>query len=123
VDSGKENIFSALNSSPAAVVFPDIKINKKALEQMQERRIALCLPISPLTSSYGLQRARSLYMTGKLLHHAMQIKLAVSFVTLAKSRTNLCSYMQLLEIAKLIGADEDYARKSLSDINKSLVVE
>jgi hypothetical protein len=122
IDSGKGEIFSALNLSPAAVVFFDMKINKKALEQMKERKIALCMPISALTSSYGLQRSRSLYMMTKLLHHAKSIKLDVVFLTLAKTKTNLCSYMQLLEIAKLIGADEEYARKSMSEISKLLVM-
>lgn len=123
VDSGKGDLFAALNLSPAAIVFSDMRINKKALEQMNERKIALCMPMSSLTSSYGLQRSRSLYMMSKLLHHAKSIKLDVSFVTLAKSRTNICSYMQLLELAKLIGADEEYARRSISETNRSLVVE
>jgi myo-inositol-hexaphosphate 3-phosphohydrolase len=123
VDVGKGDLFAILNLSPSAIVFSDMKINKKALEQMNERKIALCMPMSTLTSSYGLSRSRSLYMMSKLLTHARKIKLDVSFVTLAKSRTNLCSYIQLLELAKLIGADEEYARKSISEINKSLVGE
>lgn len=121
INTEKSNVLAVLNSSPHAIVFSDLKINKKAMEQMRERKIALCLPISNLTSSYGLQRSRNLYMMSKLLKHAQSIKLDVSFATLAKGNTNLCSYMQLIEIAKLIGADEEYARKSLSQTNKSMV--
>jgi len=122
INTREENLIGVLNASPKAVVFADMRINKKALEQMKERKVSLCLPISNLTSSYGLQRSRSLYMMGKLFDHAKSIKLEVSFATLAKSNTNLCSYMQLIEVAKLLGADEEYARKSLSKTNKSLVM-
>jgi hypothetical protein len=122
VNTNEANIIGVLNLSPRAVVFYDMRINKKALEQMAERKIALCMPISTLTSLYGLQRSRALYMMSKLLDHAIGIKLDVAFASLAKSNTNLCSYIQLLEIAKLLGAGEDYARKSISQTNKSLVI-
>ena len=60
-------------------------------------------------------------MMGKLLDYSLGIKLEVCFATFAKSNLNLCSYMQLIELAKLLGADEDYARKSISSVTKSLV--
>lgn len=100
-----------------------MRINKKAMEQMNEREIALCIPMNAIMSSYGLQRSRALYMTSKLLRHAMDIKLDVSFATFARTRLQLCSYMQLIELAKLLGADEGFARKSLSETNRSMVIE
>ena len=121
LNAGEDNIIGVLNASPRAVSFLDSKINKKALEQMAERKILLCLPISILTSSYGLQRSRNLYLMGKLFNYAKSMKISVSFVTLAKNNMNLCSYLQLIELAKVLGADEEYARKSISSTNKSLV--
>ncbi len=122
INTEKSNILAVLNMSPCAVVLSDSRIDKKAMEQMKEKRIALCIPFSAIISSYGLQRSRGLYMTSKLLDHAKSIKLDVAFVTLSKTKSNLCSYMQLLELAKLIGADEDHARQSLSTTNRSLVM-
>ncbi len=109
--------------SPCAVVFPDSRINKKALEQMKEREIALCIQLSQLTGSHSLQRSRNLYMASKLFDYAAGIGIEVSFATFAKSREHLCSYMQIIELAKLLGASEEYARGSLSGTNNSLVIE
>lgn len=120
-NSSNVNILSVIGMHPKAIVFPDSRINKKAMEQMREKDILLCLPMSLITSASGMSRSKSLYMMSKLFDHARSIKLDVAFVTLAKSNSDLCSYMQTLELAKLIGADEAYARKSLSEINKSLV--
>ncbi len=122
IDSGRSNAISILNMSPSAIAFLDSRINKKTLEQMRERGIVLCIPVSILTNSYGLQRSRNLYMMSKLFSYAKGIKLDVSFATLAKSNAHLCSYMQLVELAKLIGADEEYARKSISVTNRNLVI-
>jgi hypothetical protein len=123
INTNLDNLIGILNMSPSAIIFSDLRINKKAIEQMEERKIPLCLPLSILTSSYGLQRSKNLYFMSKLFAHARKMDVDVSFVTLSKNNTNLCSYMQLIELAKLIGADEDYARKSVSEINKSLVIE
>jgi len=121
VASEKSNMIQILNMSPRAVVFSDSKINKKALEQMRDRDILLCIPADLITGTSGLHRSRNMYMMGKLFDHARSIKLEVSFITLAQSNAHLCSYMQLIEIAKLIGADEEYARASISK-NGSLVI-
>ena len=122
-NTGKQNIFSILSMSPVAVAFSDLRINKKAMEQMNDKGIALCMPTSIITSSYGLQRSRNMYMAKRLLEHARKIKLDVSIVTLANNATQLCSYMQLIEIAELLGMSEECARESISRVNKSLVIE
>jgi RNase P/RNase MRP subunit p30 len=123
INSDKIDILAVLNSNPKAVVFPDLKINKKALQKMQEKGIILCIPTSAITSTSGLTRSKMLYLAAKLLKYAKSIKLEVSFATLAKTNLHLCSYMQMIEIAKLIGADEEYARNSISEINKSMVLQ
>lgn len=123
LDSGKGRVFQALSAGASAIAFTDMRINKKALEQMQENDVALCMPISALTSSYGFQRSRSLHMMGMLMQHAIKMEIEVSFVTLASNNANLCSAIQLIEIARLMGCDEEYARKSISGINRSLVME
>jgi hypothetical protein len=122
ISSGGPDLFTILNMGPAAVAFQDLRINKKALEQMHDRGIALCLPMSTIMNQQGLKRSRSTYMMSRLLGHAQSIKLDVSIVTLARSNTELCSHMQLVELAKLVGADEAYARRSISAINRRMVI-
>jgi RNase P/RNase MRP subunit p30 len=102
-------------------VFKDLHINKKAMEKMKESDIALCLPTSFITCSYGLQRSRTIYLMSKLFSHAKSIRLDVSFATLAMNNMHLCSYLQLIELAKLLGSDDEYARRSIGEINNSLV--
>lgn len=123
VNNGRQNLFSVLSMSPIAVVFSDLRINKKAMEQMHDKGIALCFPVSMITVPYGLQRSRNMYMAKRLLDHARKVSLDVSVVTLARSASHLCSYMQLVETARLIGMEEKRARESISRVNKSLVVE
>jgi RNase P/RNase MRP subunit p30 len=108
--------------SPSAIVFPDSRINKKALEQMKEREIALCIQLSNLTMSYGLQRSRNLYMASKLFDYAKGMEIDVCFASFARTNVQLCSYIQIIELARLLGADEEYAKKSLS-MNGSLAIE
>ncbi len=91
------------------------------MEKMKESDIALCLPTSFITCSYGLQRSRTIYLMSKLFAHAKSIKLDVSFATLAMNNMHLCSYIQLMELAKLLGADEEYAKRSMSETNRMLV--
>jgi hypothetical protein len=119
--SDDKDILAVIKANPSAIVFKDLHINKKVMERMKESDIALCLPASFITCSYGLQRSRNIYLMSRLFAHAKSIKLDVSFATLAMNNMHLCSYIQLMELAKLLGSDEEYARKSLSKINNSLV--
>lgn len=123
VNSNRLNALAVLSQSPNAVILSDLRIDKKLMEQMLEKEIAICLPMYMITGNSGMNRSKTLYMMSKLLDYAMSLELDVSFITLAKSSSNLCSYMQLIELAKLLGADEQYARKSVSEINSSLVIE
>jgi len=119
--SDDKDIFAVIKGNPSAIAFKDLHINKKAMEKMKESEIALCLPMSYITCSYGLQRSRNIYLMSKLFAHARSIKMDASFATLAMNNIHLCSYMQLIELAKLLGASDDYARSSISGINGALV--
>ncbi len=119
--SDDKDILAVIKANPSAIVFKDLHINKKAMEKMKESDIALCLPTSSITCSYGLQRSRTIYLMSKLFAHAKSIKLDVSFATLAMNNMHLCSYLQLIELAKLLGSDDEYARRSIGEINGSLV--
>jgi hypothetical protein len=121
IDFGKESINSIIKMNPSAIVFANLRLDKKAMENMRENDVALCIPTSMITSTYALQRSKTLYWTSRLFKYAKSIKLNVSFATLAKSNIHLCSYIQLVELAKLLDDDEKYIKHCISETNKSLV--
>ncbi len=116
------NVIAAIGLRPRAIVFEDMRINKKALEMMEDRGIALCIPLSGITSLYGLRRSRALYMTAKLLRHSMKMGVDVSIASLARSREYMCSPIQMVAIAKALGADEEYARHCISETNRHVAM-
>ncbi|MGD0729118.1 MAG: hypothetical protein ABR981_03515 [Candidatus Micrarchaeaceae archaeon] len=116
------DFFQMLSANPKAIVFSDLRINKKAIEQMRDKEIILCIQTSNISNSADLQRSKILYMTSKLFDYARSMKLDISFASFARREHELCSYMQMLELAKLIGANEEYARRSISEVNKSLMI-
>ncbi len=116
------NVMAAIGLRPRAIVFEDMRINKKALEMMEDRGIALCIPLSSITSLYGLRRSRALYMTAKLLRHSAKIGIDVSIASFARSREYMCSPIQIIAIAKALGIDEEYARRCISETNRKVAM-
>jgi RNase P/RNase MRP subunit p30 len=106
---------------PSAIVFSNLRLDKKAMENMREQDVALCIPLSTITSTYSLQRSKTLYWMNRLFRYAKSIRLNVSFATLARSSTHLCSCIQLVELAKLLDEDEKYIKYCISETNRSLV--
>ncbi len=115
------NLISAASSGVAGIYIPDCNIDKKLIQTMADNGTALCISLSDLMRAYGLRRSRLLFKMGKLFLYAKKEKVPVSFATMAQNDSMMCSYMQIIEIAKLVGADEEYARKSLRETNKALL--
>ncbi len=117
------NLLGAANMGVAALRMREPTIDKRLIAAMAENGTALCIPISDITSLYGLKRSRTLYKVGKLFVYAKKAGVDVSLVTAAEDDSMLCSYMQIIEVAKLFGAQEADARRSMSEVNKRLLVE
>ncbi len=117
--SGK--LISAANSGVSAVCMQNPDIDKDLIAAMADNGTVLCIPLSDMMGLYGLRRSRHIFKTAKLFAYARKNDVEISFVTLARSRSMMCSYMQLLELAKLVGASEEYARKSMKEVNKGLI--
>ncbi|MCL4411474.1 hypothetical protein M1329_00860 [Candidatus Marsarchaeota archaeon] len=92
----------------------------KLLATMRERGTILLFPMSSITELFGLKRTRAMYFMGNMLKDATKAGVRVGFVSLAASKLQMCSYMQLVELAKLIGASEKQARSALSAVNCEL---
>ena len=118
---GNADLSTIAKMHPRAIVPMDFRIDAKALSQMAEHEIPVCMPVSALVSSYGIQRSKKLYLAGKTIRYAVKAGVRATVASLAESNNFLCSYMQMIEIAKLIGLREEAARKGLSSINRLLV--
>jgi hypothetical protein len=116
------SLTSAANAGVAAILIGDAQIDKKLITAMADNDTVLCIPLSEIMGLYGLKRSRLMFKMGKLFSYARKEGLDVSFTTLARSNSMMCSYMQMVELAKLLGVGEDYARKSVGEVNKRLVI-
>lgn len=118
-DEGK--LSSLVRKGIAAVHVDGFRIDRKLMEEIAANGCILCIDTKSITNSYGIRRAKALYRASRLFRLAKKKKIRVSFATLAASKEEMLSKIQLIEIAKLIGADEQYARYSMSEINGYLV--
>ncbi|MCL4383017.1 MAG: hypothetical protein M1168_03070 [Candidatus Marsarchaeota archaeon] len=103
----------------SAVICDDYKIDKKLLKLISKNKIILCIPIPNTKQRFNL--SRDLYKISNLFLYSNKNKILATFITFAKSNKYLCSYIQLIEFAKFIGADDQYAKFCLSEINKILI--
>ena len=117
----KNKLFACARGDVKAVIVTDFRIDKKLMAHMAENDIMLCIPVSAITFSYGLSRSRAIFMLNTLFTYARKSGIEVSFITLAQSEMYMASAMQLIELAMLVGADEKYARHSISEVNKGLM--
>ena len=110
-----------MKNGASAVAITDSYIDRKLMDTIKENKCILCMPLGTITASYGVERARNIYRMRKLFADARKRGIEVCFISMAKTPQFLNSYMQLIELAKLLGADERYARYSISEITKALV--
>jgi hypothetical protein len=116
-----EALCSAARSAPLAVMVRDSRIDRKLIETLRSREIILCVSFDGILSSTGLRRTSRIYMTDKLVRYAIKKSVSVCFVTMAASEEMLCSPIQLVKLAELVGAPAEYARRAISETNKGLV--
>lgn len=117
----KNQLAVLVKNGANAIAITDSYIDKKLMETIKKEKCVLCMPMSTITASYGVERSRNIYKMGKLFAYARKIGIDVCFVSMAKTPGYMNSYMQLIELAKLLGSDEQYARHSISIITKSIV--
>jgi hypothetical protein len=114
-------LIGAVKKGAGAVWITDYLLDKKLLDVISDNSIPLVFPLSDIIFAKGLQRPRLMAKMSVLLKYSKKLGLGISFITLADSQKNMCSYMQLIEIAKLLGADDELARTGLSEINKRIL--
>ena len=103
------------------MIIADSRIDRKLLATMKDKGVTLCIPFNRILESQGLRRSSSMYMASRLAKYAIKKDIRVSFVSLAGSEETLCSPVQLIELAKLLGVKEEQAREAVSKNNEALV--
>jgi histidinol phosphatase-like PHP family hydrolase len=117
-----KRLYEHSRNGTRALAISSAEIDFKLLESMKDNGTALCIPLNAiLTSLTPHDLSRSIYRNAHLVARAKKYSLDIAFITFAHSMTYMCSSIQIIELAKLLGADERYARYSLSAVNNTLV--
>ena len=116
-----EALNAAAKQSPRAIVISDSRIDRRLMDTMKARDVILCVPFDRILGSAGLRRSSSIYMASRLVQYAVKRGVRVSFVSFAGSEEMLCSPVQLIGLARLLGVSEEYARNAVGVTNSELV--
>lgn len=119
--SSDANILQKVRSGGVGVISEDYSIDGKLIAEMKANGTALYISLGRIINSYGLRRSRNIYLARRMFRYAKRKRLSMGFVTLADSDGQMCSAIQMLSLAKLIGADENVARSSLEKVNSLLL--
>ncbi len=92
----------------------DNTLVKKSIEQLNDNEKCLFLITSKLIGSESGSSLRSFGRARQLLASARRSGAKVALVTMANDAADLLSPLQMLGIAKLLGADDEYAKKMLN---------
>lgn len=118
--SSDKNIIRIVRSGCSMVIFDNYRIEGKLIAEMKANESTAYIPLYKITESYKLYRSREIYKASKLLKYLNRKRIDIGFVTFAESVEGMCSYIQMVELAKLIGADEKMAKMGISKINGKL---
>jgi len=116
-----EQLVIAAKHNPKAIIITDSRIDRKLIATMKDRNVMLCVPFDRIVGSAGLRRSSAIYMTSKMVTYAIKKQIRVAFVSLAASEEMLCSPIQLIELTKLLGVGEEYAREAIGKTNLELI--
>jgi RNase P/RNase MRP subunit p30 len=111
-------LMKAVQRGATAIAITDFTIDRKLLAKAKDNDVALCMPFAPMLSRTGLERAKLVYRATTLLRYASGKRMEVSFASLAESELFANSRMQLVELAKLVGATDAQARHGICEVNK-----
>ncbi len=115
--SDKRAMHMVKDNSVSAVICIDYEIDKKLVQLMGKNNTILCIPLPSAKQRFAL--SKDLYRLQNLFAYALKSKVRTTFISLAASQEYMCSYMQLIEFAKFVGATEDYARLCISEFTAS----
>ncbi len=101
------------DSSVIGIVLEDSIESKSVIEHAASEGKPIFLIATHLTSAATQARLRSIYRMRRLFGFARHARASIGIISLASEPAELLSSMQMLEIAKMLGADEPYAKEML----------
>ncbi len=121
IGSEKGQLLKAIQRGAVAIAITDFSVDREVMAKASDSETMLCVPIAPLARTKGLEQARLLHRAAELLKYAYKKRIEVSFASLADSRLLMESRMQLIEVAKMLGATEERARSGVSEANMKII--
>ncbi len=103
------------------VITEDFNLEAKLLEAMAACGCVAVICTDRIIGAAAESRSRMLYKASRMFSNARKCDVNIALVSMARSRAYMESYMQLVELGKLIGADDRYARHMISGVNGFLV--
>ncbi|MCL4373484.1 MAG: hypothetical protein M1360_01950 [Candidatus Marsarchaeota archaeon] len=115
IGHSSKNLLHAARRFAVAVVPMNLGLDRAFIETLRENSTILIIPLSmTYGASSDFALSTNMHLASKMLAYANKRKVRVGFATMARSFEHMESYMQLIELAKLIGASEDEARQGIS---------
>ena len=102
------------------IAIRDFSIDRKLIAQMQGKEAMLLIPISEITSCAGFSASRLMYKARMLIRYAKSKRIKIIFCTLAQNKLQACSSIQIIEMAKMLGADKKMIDESFVAMNEEL---
>lgn len=105
----------------SAIAITDFSLDREVMAKAKDNDAILCVPFAPIARARGLEQARLMHRASELIKYAYRKRIEVSFASLADSRLLMDSRMQLVEMARMIGATEEQARRGVGEANRRII--
>lgn len=102
----------------AGIMIKDNELLRIAVEEAAENEKTLFISLHDILCSDTKSRLRNIYRARGLMAFAMRSKASISLVSLADSEAGLISTMQMLGMAKFLGASEENAKRIVSRLGE-----
>lgn len=114
-------MMAAIRNGASAIVPLGLEIERKVAEYAEGSETVVCMPVSRIISGFGFGRVRNIGRAKSLLDVCRKYGTKFTFITFAENALGMRSYMQVIEIAKMLGASESEARAAVSIANRLIV--
>jgi RNase P/RNase MRP subunit p30 len=98
------------------IIIRDLFLDRNLIELAKQNEKFIIFKSTKLTNSSSWELIRNINKMRFVLKYCMHVDAMTAIATMAKNNDELLSAIQQLEIAKLIGADEEYAKYMLHSL-------
>lgn len=102
------------------IIIKDNELLKMVVEEVKNAGKLLCFSTHDLTCVDTRMRLRNIHRMRNLIAFATRSKAKIALLTLADDESCLLSSLQMVEVAKFLGATEEHAKSMVSNIGDVL---